>query len=49
MGKNNADRIAKRQNFGKREEERANRLFKLICFALLLLALLMIVGFALAS
>ncbi len=49
MGKNNANRAAKRQNFEKREEERANRLFKTICFALLLLALLMIVAYALVS
>ena len=43
------DRMARRQNLEKREEEKANRLFKLICTALLLLALLMIVGYALAS
>ncbi|HJC94182.1 MAG TPA: hypothetical protein H9752_08310 [Candidatus Phocaeicola excrementigallinarum] len=43
------DRMARRQNLEKREEEKANRLFKLICAALLLLALLMIVGYALAS
>ena len=49
MGKNNANRIAKRQNFEKREEEKANRLFKLICIALLLLALLMVVGYALTA
>ncbi len=47
MGKNN--RMAKRQNSDKQEEMRANRLFKIICFALLLLALLMVVGYALAS
>ena len=47
MGKDN--RISKRRNQEKREEERANRLFKTICFVLLLLALVMIVGYALAS
>ena len=39
----------KMQNYSKREEEKANRLFKSICIALLLLAALIIVGYALAS
>lgn len=47
MGKN--ARMAKKLNHEKREEEKANRLFKTICFALLLLAVLMIVGYALVS
>ena len=43
MGRN---RSVKRQN---REEEKANRLFKMICIVLILLAILMIVGYTLAS
>lgn len=35
--------------FEKREEEKANRLFKMICIVLILLAILMIVGYTLAS
>lgn len=35
MGRN---RSVKRQNFEKREEEKANRLFKMICIVLILLA-----------
>lgn len=46
MGKN--ERMAKRQNFEKREEEKANRLFRTICIVLLLLAVVMIVIYALA-
>ena len=50
MGRN---RSVKRQNFEKREEEKAkekaNRLFKMICIVLILLAILMIVGYTLAS
>lgn len=46
MGRN---RNVKRQNFEKREEEKANRLFKMICIFLVLLAVLMIVGYTLAS
>ena len=42
MGRN---RSVKRQNFEKREEEKANRLFKMICIVLILLAILMIVGY----
>lgn len=46
MGHN---RTVKRQNFEKREEEKANRLFRTICIVLILLAVLMIVGYTLAS
>ena len=46
MGRN---RSVKRQNFEKREEEKANRLFKMICIVLILLAILMIVGYTLSS
>ena len=44
MGKSNN---LKRQNYGKLEEEKANRLFKSICIALLLLAAQVIVGYEL--
>lgn len=47
MGNNK--RQVRRQNHEKREEEKANHLFKLICIALLLLAVLMIIGYVLAS
>ncbi len=42
-------RQMKRQNHQKREAERANKVFKSICIALVLLAVVVIVGFALAS
>ncbi|MBS5550756.1 MAG: hypothetical protein KHX53_01620 [Bacteroides sp.] len=45
----NKNRQIKRENYEKREAEKANRLFKMICIALLLLAVLTIVGFTLAS
>ena len=45
----NYNRQIRRKNHEKREEEKANRLFKSICIALLLLAVLMIVGYVLAS
>ena len=37
----NKNRQIKRENYEKREAEKANRLFKMICIALLLLAVLM--------
>ena len=42
MGKN------KKANHSKREEEKANRLFKGICIGLILLALLIFAGYVLA-
>ena len=45
MGKN---RKIQRENYNKREEERANRIFKMICILLALLGLLIVVGYALA-
>ncbi len=45
MGKNG--RMARRLSHEKREEEKANRLFKIICFALLLLALLTVICYVL--
>ena len=47
MGKDN--RQIKRQNYQKSEAERANKVFKSICMALILLAVLVIVAYALAS
>lgn len=44
MGKN---RKIQRENYNKREEEKANRIFKMICIFLILLGLLITVGFAL--
>lgn len=46
MGKNNKN--SKRQRYSKREEEKANRLFKGICIGLILLALLIFAGYVLA-
>lgn len=43
MGKNNKN--SKRQRYSKREEEKANRLFKGICIGLILLALLIFAGY----
>ena len=45
----NKNRQVKRENHEKREAEKANHLFKMICIAFLLLAVLTIVGFTLAS
>ena len=45
MGKN---RKLQRENYNKREEEKANRIFKMICLFLALLAVIIIVGYALA-
>ena len=45
MGKN---RKIQRENYNKREEEQANRIFKMICIFLLLLGIITGVGFALA-
>ncbi len=39
----------KKQRYSKREEEKANRLIKVLCFGLLFLALLTVIGVALAS
>lgn len=39
----------KRQNYEKRQEEKANRIFKMVCIFLLLIGILIVVGFALAS
>ena len=47
MGKYN--RQIKRQNHQKSEAERANKVIKSICMALILLAVLVIVAYALAS
>ena len=44
MGKNNF----KKQNRIKREEEKANRLFKYICITLIVLAILMTIIYSLA-
>ena len=38
----------KKQRYSKREEEKANRLIKVLCFGLLFLALLTVIGGALA-
>lgn len=46
MGKKN--RSSKRLRYSRREEEKANRLFKGICFGLILLALLIFVGYVLS-
>ena len=46
MGKNNKN--SKRQRYSKREQEKANRLFKVICLGLILLSLLIIAGNVLA-
>ena len=43
MGKN---RKLQRENYNKREEEKANRIFKMICFFLALLAVIIMIGFA---
>ena len=43
MGKN---RKIQRQNYSKREEEKANRIFKMICIFLALLGIIITVGFA---
>ena len=45
MGKN---RKIQRETHSKREEEKANRIFKMICIFLLLLGIIIIAGFALA-
>ena len=45
MGKN---RKIQRENYNKREEEKANRIFKMICNFLILLGVLIGVGYALA-
>ncbi len=45
MGKN---RKIQRENYNKREEEKANRIFKMICAFLILLGVIICVGFALA-
>lgn len=45
MGKN---RKIQRENYSKREEEQANRIFKMICAFLLLLGIIIVIGFALA-
>ena len=45
MGKN---RKIQRENYSKREEEKANRIFKMICISLILLGIIMVVGFAFA-
>lgn len=45
MGKN---RKIQRENYSKREEAKANRIFKMICIFLTLLGILIGVGFALA-
>lgn len=39
----------KRQNYEKRQEEKANRIFKMVCIFLLLIGILIVVGFALAN
>ena len=39
----------KKQRYSNREEEKANRLIKVLCIGLLFLALLTIIGVALAS
>ena len=44
MGQN---RKIKRENFSKREEEKANRVFKMICAFLVLLGIIITIGFAL--
>ena len=44
MGKN---RKIQRENYSKKEEEKANRIFKMICIFLLLLGVIITVGFAL--
>ena len=46
MGRN---RRVKRQNFEKLEEEKTNRLVKIICNVMNLLAILMIESYTLAS
>ena len=46
MGKNNKN--SKRQRYSKRDEEKANRLFKGLCIGLILLALLIFAGYVLA-
>ena len=45
MGKN---RKIQRENYNKREEEKANRIFKMICIFLTLLGVLIAAGYALA-
>ena len=45
MGKN---RKIQRENYNKREEEKANRIFKMICIFLILLGIIIGVGYALA-
>ena len=44
MGKN---RKIQRENYSKREEEKANRIFKMICVFFILLGLIIGVGYAL--
>ena len=44
MGKN---RKIQRENYNKREEEKANRIFKMICIFLFLLGIIIGVGYAL--
>ncbi len=43
MGQN---RKIKRENYSKREEEKANRIFKMICIFLALLGVIITIGFA---
>ena len=45
MGKN---RKIQRENYKKREEEKANRIFKMVCILLVLLGIIITAGYALA-
>lgn len=39
----------KKENYNKREEEKANRIFKMLCIFLVLIGILIAVGYGLAS
>ena len=39
----------KRQNYEKRQEEKANRIFKMVCIGLLLLGVLLVLVYGLSA